>query len=109
MSEKNERKGMIMKIQKHNNLFNKNDKILWIELDKKYILKYEIINIGTTHNNNFDKIERKFDGIVGLVVDESVTLNDISFDKDNSNKYVIDKMRFEMKYGRNIGIFNVKN
>ena len=107
MSETDERKGMIMKINKDNNLFNKNDKILWVELDKKYILEHENINIEITHNNNNDKIERNFNGVVGLIVDKSVNINDISFNKNNRNKYIIGKMRIEMKYGRNIGIFNV--
>ena len=37
-----------------------------------------------------------------------MSVNDISFNKNNKNKYSIGDMIIEMKYGRNMGIFKVK-
>tara|TARA_S200000501_G_scaffold376088_2_gene429914 strand:+ start:1609 stop:1947 length:339 start_codon:yes stop_codon:yes gene_type:complete len=110
MDEKNERIGMIMKIEKQNKLFNQNKKILWIELDKGYILEDENINFEITHNTNSGKIERNFDAIIGMIVDKSININDISFNKykpNNSNKYRIGNRLYHMKYGRNIGIYDI--
>ena len=53
-------------------------------------------------------IERNFNGVIGLIVDNSVSVNDIAFNKNNKNKYSIGDMIIEMKYGRNMGIFKVK-
>lgn len=106
MDEKNERIGMIMKIGKQNKLFNQNKKILWIELDKEYILENENINLEMTHNNNSGKIERNFDGIIGVIVDKSININDISFNKESNNKYIIGKILYYMKYGRNICVYD---